>query len=174
MTEPLILDADEERARAFAVAAHGDQKYGDQPYVVHLAAARQVLHDEGITGPVTIAVWLHDVVEDTPSTRADIDAEFGEHVGTLVWAVSGEGANRKERVASLYPKIHSLPPPVAHEATSLKLSDRITNMEKATGDKKPLYDMYVREMDRFIEELKGFGDLRLWDRLHRLMQSRRT
>ena len=174
MTEPLILSPEEQRARHYAVEAHGDQMYGDKPYVVHLEAARQVLHDVLLVGPVTIAVWLHDVVEDTFRTRQDINVNFGEHVGTLVWAVSGEGANRKERVASLYPKIHSLPQPVAYEATSLKLSDRITNMEKATGNKQSLYDMYLREMDHFIEELKGLGDPALWDRLFRLMHSRRA
>ena len=146
------LLAKEGAASVTAVEAHGDQMYGDKPYVVHLEAARQVLHDVLLVGPVTIAVWLHDVVEDTFRTRQDINVNFGEHVGTLVWAVSGEGANRKERVASLYPKIHSLPQPVAYEATSLKLSDRITNMEKATGNKQSLYDMYLREMDHFIEE----------------------
>lgn len=34
-----------ERAREFAIQAHGDQRYGDRPYVEHLSAVVEVLDE---------------------------------------------------------------------------------------------------------------------------------
>jgi (p)ppGpp synthase/HD superfamily hydrolase len=157
-------------ARDFAVAAHEerDQRYGSEPYVVHLLAVRQVLRDFGIEGPVAVGAWVHDVEEDTSRSREQVRQAVGEYVETLVWAVSGEGRNRKERMASIYRKIDSLPPAVADDATSLKLSDRVANKEASafgpTADASKLA-MYVREMAAFEEHLRGRGDPRLWKRL---------
>ena len=53
-------------AEAFAVAAHGDQRYAGGPYRDHLAAVVRVLREYGYDGPYEAAGWLHDVVEDTP------------------------------------------------------------------------------------------------------------
>jgi (p)ppGpp synthase/HD superfamily hydrolase len=78
------MTADEERARAFAIAAHGNQRYGEQPYEVHLAAVRQVLFDFGHGGELAIAAWLHDTVEDTDVTVEQIELEFGSAVAALV------------------------------------------------------------------------------------------
>ena len=39
--------------------------------------------------PIAVAAaWLHDVVEDTPSTHADIEREFGPRVAELVHAMT--------------------------------------------------------------------------------------
>ena len=71
------MTPDEDRARAFAVAAHGDQRYGSDPYVVHLSAVRQVLEDFGYDGDFALAAWLHDTVEDTEVTVVQLEREFG-------------------------------------------------------------------------------------------------
>ena len=36
------------RARSFAIAAHGDQTYGDEPYVFHLDAVVELLAPFGL------------------------------------------------------------------------------------------------------------------------------
>ncbi|HYX31466.1 MAG TPA: HD domain-containing protein [Oligoflexus sp.] len=70
-----------ERAQSFAITAHRKKdhrrKYSGEPYEVHLfdVADRvvSVTHDERTIA----AAWLHDVVEDTDVTLAEIQAEFG-------------------------------------------------------------------------------------------------
>ena len=62
------------RAREFAAHAHGNQRYGDGPYVEHLAKVVAVLTDFGYQGDYLCAGWLHDVVEDTCTTLDDIRA----------------------------------------------------------------------------------------------------
>lgn len=78
-------------ARDFAVSAHGQQRYGERPYVAHLAEVAAVLEEFGFADEYLIAGWLHDVVENTDSTTADIKRLFGARVARLVDAVSGGG-----------------------------------------------------------------------------------
>src|SRR4051794_30356155 len=86
-------------ARDYAIQKHEGQLYGTEPYSVHLAAVREVLRWAGFEDghPLATAAWLHDIVEDTAATREDVAARFGDDVAALVWAVTGVGANRKER-----------------------------------------------------------------------------
>jgi (p)ppGpp synthase/HD superfamily hydrolase len=84
----------ESRARAFALSAHGEQRYGTHPYVVHLSAVRATLAEFGHAGELLVAAWLHDTLEDTTATRVEMRAEFGAEVEALVWAVTGRGDPR--------------------------------------------------------------------------------
>lgn len=154
-----MMNDEEPAARAFAAAAHRAQKYGDQPYTVHLSAVREVLHGFGFRGDILTAAWLHDVVEDTPTQVGTLDSAFGRNVADLVWAVSGFGVNRKERNANAYAKIRELP-----EAAILKLADRIANVEASRTDPTRLA-MYRKEQPGFEQALKGLGDARMWARL---------
>jgi (p)ppGpp synthase/HD superfamily hydrolase len=155
--DPAMADL-EARARAFAIKGHGEQRYGDRPYSVHLEAVRAVLRDFGHGGELAIAAWLHDVVEDTPTSLDEIRLGFGDEVAALVWAVTGIGANRKERNASAYVKIRNHP-----RAATLKLADRIANVEASRGMEK--HAMYRKEWPGFRDALAGLGDPRMWERL---------
>jgi guanosine-3',5'-bis(diphosphate) 3'-pyrophosphohydrolase len=156
----------EERAKEFAIKAHGEQKYGDEPYVVHLEAVRKVLADFGIEkgDDVAVAAWLHDVVEDTSVTREEIEKEFGAEVSALVWAVTGVGQNRKERSASAYLKMQALP-----QAVTLKLADRIANCEASSRNNPSLLTMYRNELPAFTSALAGLGAPAMWTRLRRVL-----
>src|SRR5262249_47188021 len=84
------------RARAFAVAAHGDQKYGDLSYSVHLDAVAELLASFGELAQVV--GYLHDVVEDTSVPLEVVRREFGDRVAAYVALVTDEpGVNRRER-----------------------------------------------------------------------------
>ena len=152
-------------ARDFAFEKHAAQRYGDQPYTVHLTAVREVLQWAGYSDghSLATAAWLHDVIEDTPTTREEVARLFGETVAELVWAVTGVGPNRKTRNANAYAKIRACP-----AAATLKLADRIANVEAslATADK---LTMYRKEWPEFEAALTGYGRPTLWDRLRTLL-----
>lgn len=157
----------EERARLFATMHHKSQPYGDQQYVVHLTDVNRVLVDAGITDDILLeASWLHDVVEDTPATCEDIKREFGVIVAAIVWAVTGVGKNRKERNKSAHEKIAAY----GSEAVTLKLADRIANVERSKND-LPRLTMYVNEWPVFKRLREHGGDATLWSRLSQLMES---
>ena len=98
---PLEQTSDVEKARQFAIEAHGQQRYGDQPYVVHLEEVVEILHDFGTEA--RIVAYLHDVVEDTPVSLEEIDTEFGSLVARCVEVLTDEpGETRAQRKAKTH------------------------------------------------------------------------
>jgi len=78
-----------EKAYRFADQKHAGQfrKSGD-PYISHCIGVAQILATLG-AGPKTIcAGFLHDTIEDTPTTREEVEKEFGAEVANLVEALT--------------------------------------------------------------------------------------
>ena len=75
-----------EKAIIFATEKHSGslRKGTDIPYIMHPLEAVSIA--AGMTSDLEIlaAAALHDVVEDTSTTLAEIEAEFGERVALLV------------------------------------------------------------------------------------------
>ena len=132
------------QARDFAIAAHGDQTYGEQPYVFHLDAVVAHLTDFG--EPAQVVGYLHDVVEDTPTTSDDIEQVFGEFVSQCVAIVTDEpGKNRKERKTKTYAKMSKVEGNLSL-ALVVKAADRLANLESCVKDENQgLLDMYKKE-----------------------------
>jgi guanosine-3',5'-bis(diphosphate) 3'-pyrophosphohydrolase len=171
------------RARHNALVAHAGQVYPprgsldgveyatkDMPFEMHLGHVIGVLHrfGHGCNAQLVAAAWLHDVLEDTQhfATVADVAAATDAHTAALVYAVTDEpGANRKERKARTYPKVASL-----DEAITLKLADRIANVESAFNGYSKYLPLYVAEHVGFTEALRPHGgDIEMWEYLGRLI-----
>jgi (p)ppGpp synthase/HD superfamily hydrolase len=154
-------------ARTMAVAAHGDQRYGEQPYSDHLEEVVAVLHRFGAsleneaTAPLLVAAWLHDSVEDTALGHEEVAVTFGPVVADLVWRVTDEpGRNRKERKAATYPKIAA-----DETAILLKLADRIANVESSIRYELRLLEMYRKEQQSFQAALRPHCQSELAERM---------
>jgi guanosine-3',5'-bis(diphosphate) 3'-pyrophosphohydrolase len=75
-----------ERAMRSSARWHVGQtrKGNDIPYFEHAAAVAMILDRAGFNEDVVIAGLLHDVVEDTDATLADVEAGFGAAVAEIV------------------------------------------------------------------------------------------
>ena len=77
------------RAYNFADEMHAGQKrVSGEPYVSHCVAVAGILAEMQVTPTIVIAALLHDTVEDTRATPADIQKEFGDEVAKLVEGVT--------------------------------------------------------------------------------------
>jgi guanosine-3',5'-bis(diphosphate) 3'-pyrophosphohydrolase len=176
-----IKDFDDDLMAAieFATSYHGDQMYGDKPYLHHLMQVAMVLPrfgfhpgvgseaDQQRARNLILAAAMHDVVEDTSCTREDVAEVFGEAVALLVYAVSNEpGKNRRERHAKTHHKLIEIA-----DAMILKLADRIANIETCHATKSPLLGMYRREWPDFKLKLKSATKAppEMWTYLERLI-----
>lgn len=77
--------------RAFLLAnnAHGGQtRASGEPYITHTMAVAEILVQLHLDPEAIAAAILHDVVEDTPVTIAQIEQEFGKSVAKLVDGVT--------------------------------------------------------------------------------------
>jgi len=73
------------RAYVYAMKAHGSQKRASgDPYFSHPLEVASILTDLKLDDATIAAALLHDTIEDTPVTRAEIDQLFGPDIGTLV------------------------------------------------------------------------------------------
>ena len=122
-------------ARAYAVAEerHGDQtRPAGEPYVHHLLEALEIAVDSGATDQdVLVAVLLHDVVEDTPCTLAEVRAEFGDRVAELVgWVTKPEGEGVRERYLAGFASAPA-------DVLTVKLSDRYSNVQRLHTHPRP-------------------------------------
>lgn len=120
------------KALHFAARAHGDQRTPTGlPYVVHVGSVvMEVIaalhaepgHDDDLA--VTSAL-LHDVVEDTSTTLAQVEAAFGPRVAAGVSALTKSAAlDKPAAMRDSLARILQQPPEIA----IVKLGDRITNL----------------------------------------------
>ena len=82
-------------ALALAHEAHRTQKRKgtDIPYIAHPMAVASLVLEYGGSEDQAIAALLHDTIEDTEATRAEIDQIFGPEIGALV-----EGLTKLKRL----------------------------------------------------------------------------
>lgn len=121
-------------ALRFAALAHGEQKVpgSEMSYVVHISqVAMEVIAALSVenVGDPDLAVQcalLHDVIEDTSTTDAQVEAAFGPAVAAGVQALSKDPALPKaEQMADSLRRIQGQP----REVWMVKLADRISNLE---------------------------------------------
>ena len=117
-------------ALRFAAEKHRAQRRKDTaatPYINHPIAVAETLVRVGNVGdPVSIqAAILHDTLEDTETTIAELDEQFGEDVRRLVEELTDDKglpkAERKRRQVDHAPQL-------SQAAKALKLADKICNV----------------------------------------------
>ncbi len=118
------------KALAFAAHKHRDQRRKDaqaSPYINHPIALADVLVNEGgiEDAAVLCAALLHDTVEDTATTPAELREAFGERIARIVAEVTDDKALPKAERKRLQVE-HAAS--ISREAKLVKLADKICNL----------------------------------------------
>ena len=148
----------------FANVAHKGQlrKYTGEDYIVHPMAVLKMVEKHGGSEVQQAAALLHDVVEDTTYTLADINANFGHEVATMVkWLTDtskpsdGNRAIRKEidrkRLAE-----------APAEAQFVKLADMIDNSKTILSLDKGFAPLFKKEMGLLVDSMTKVVGSSLW------------
>lgn len=130
----------EAKAKNLAIDAHKHQKYGEHPYITHLADVVARVTTITQDPEIIAAAWLHDTVEDTEVTIEQIKQQFGDNVANIVWAVTGHGENRKEKMANAIAKIAQTP-----GSELVKSADRLSNVSASLANNPKKLKMYRDE-----------------------------
>jgi len=143
------------KAVDFAVRYHGDQRRPTgAPYLEHLLEALEVLvRGAGVTDPdVLCAAVLHDVVEDTPCTVADLRREFGDRVAGLVsWVTIPESDDPAAAKEAYLAGLRDAP----DDAILVKLADRASNVQTVRNLSLAKQREYYAQTVRYIVPLAG-------------------
>ena len=120
------------RAYVYAMKAHGSQtRASGDPFFSHPLEVAAILTDLKLDDATIVAALLHDTIEDTEATRAEIDQVFGHEIGALV-----EGLTKLKRLelvsreAKQAENLRKLLLAVSDDVRVLliKLADRLHNM----------------------------------------------
>jgi (p)ppGpp synthase/HD superfamily hydrolase len=118
------------RAADFAARRHvGTRRKGadKQPYVNHLAEVAQLLAaaTDGSDAGLVAAGWLHDTIEDTPTSREELAQEFGDDIAGLVVEVTDDKSLPKAERKRLQIE-HA--PHATGRARMIKIADKTSNI----------------------------------------------
>tara|TARA_B110000495_G_scaffold90767_1_gene78402 strand:- start:3512 stop:4105 length:594 start_codon:yes stop_codon:yes gene_type:complete len=129
--EWLLID----KAERFATEAHeGQMRKGgkDTPYITHPLAVAEILKDVGATTKEIMAGILHDTVEDTDRTLAEIAMTFGDEVAVTVDYVTeaDKSLKWKERKAKYITRLGTAP----YSAVLVAAADKLHNARDTLED----------------------------------------
>jgi RelA/SpoT family (p)ppGpp synthetase len=120
------------RAYVYAMKAHGDQRRASgDPYFSHPIEVAAILTDLKLDDATIAAALLHDTIEDTEATRAEIDSLFGPEIGRLVEGLTKlKKLDLVTREAKQAENLRKLLLAIADDVRVLliKLADRLHNM----------------------------------------------
>jgi GTP pyrophosphokinase len=155
------------KAWDFGVRHHaGQMRASGEPYVIHPLEVAEVLVEMKLDATAIAAGLLHDAVEDTPATSAEIAAEFGDQVAHIVEGVTKidkiQFANREDRQAENVRKM-LLAMVSDVRVVLIKLADRLHNMRTLEHLKPERQEAIAREtMDIYapLAHRLGMGKVR--------------
>ena len=183
------------KAWEFCLEHHkGQLRASGEPYVLHPLEVAIVLAEMKLDSTAIAAGLLHDAVEDTPVTTADITAKFGEQVAHIVEGVTKidkiQFANKEDRQAENVRKM-LLAMVSDVRVVLIKLADRLHNMrtlehlppDKQQGIARETLDIYAPLAHRLgmgkvrgeLEDLAfRFVDPYAYQQVHDAVEERRT
>jgi GTP pyrophosphokinase len=137
------------RAWEFCVQHHeGQRRASGDPYVIHPLEVAEVLAEMKLDATAIAAGLLHDAVEDTPATSAEIATTFGDQVAHIVEGVTKidkiQFANREDRQAENVRKM-LLAMVSDVRVVLIKLADRLHNMRTLEHLKPERQEAIARE-----------------------------
>ncbi|MDR3598976.1 MAG: bifunctional (p)ppGpp synthetase/guanosine-3',5'-bis(diphosphate) 3'-pyrophosphohydrolase [Desulfosporosinus sp.] len=121
-----------DKAYRFAEEAHRNQlRNSGEDYILHPLEVAQILVELEMDEATIAAALLHDVVEDTGYTIADIEKEFGSEVALLVDGVTKLGrieykSKMEQQVENLRKMFLAMAKDI--RVILIKLADRLHNM----------------------------------------------
>ncbi|XP_039981447.1 guanosine-3',5'-bis(diphosphate) 3'-pyrophosphohydrolase MESH1 [Xiphias gladius] len=114
----------------FAAEKHRNQRRKDAdgtPYINHPIGVARILSHEGGVADIEVlqAALLHDTVEDTDTTPAELEAKFGPTVARIVQEVTDDKRLPKQERKRLQVE-HA--PHCSRQAKLVKLADKLYNL----------------------------------------------
>lgn len=132
---------------------------GKEPYINHLAEVANLVSEAsgGADAELVAASWLHDIMENTETTREELAERFSVRVAALVVEVSDdmglpEAERRRLQVVAA--------PHKSPAAKLIKIADKISNIrgrvapEPSKGERADLAD-YVGWAEQVVSGCRG-------------------
>ncbi|MBW8880269.1 MAG: bifunctional (p)ppGpp synthetase/guanosine-3',5'-bis(diphosphate) 3'-pyrophosphohydrolase [Asticcacaulis sp.] len=187
--DPTVDEAMLNRAYVYAMRMHGAQlRASGDPYFAHPIEVAGILTDYKLDAAAIATALLHDTIEDTPATRAEIADKFGDEIATMVEGVTKltrlelqseytkQSENLRKFILAISKDIRVL---------LVKLADRLHNMrtlhyvapekrERISRETLEVYAPLARSIgcNRFTTELEDLAFSHINPRAHQAIVQR--
>lgn len=145
------------RAAVFAAHKHRNQRRKDadaSPYINHCVAVANAIAQAGIDDPIVlVAALLHDTIEDTETTRDQIEAEFGPEIASVVAEVTDDKSLPKAERKRLQVE-HAAQ--LSDRAKLVKIADKICNLRDIVGS--PPADWSIERKREYFDWARAVVD----------------
>jgi (p)ppGpp synthase/HD superfamily hydrolase len=147
-----------EQALRLAALGHEGQfrRSSRVPYVEHVVAVAWMLDRAGFDEDVVIAGLLHDLLEDTPATRDQVEASFGPRVAELIAVCSEEKLDAQGRKRPWIDRKRDHLAALAQapqEALAIVLADKLhnlTSIELDLTEGRPVWSEFNAQRDEVL------------------------
>ena len=130
--KPDVNEALLNRAYVYAMKKHGHQRRASgDPYFSHPLEVAAILTDMHLDEATIAVALLHDTIEDTETTREELDTTFGAEIRQLVEEVTDDKELDKE-VRKQRQIEHA--PELSYRAKLIKLADLTCNLTDVLDD----------------------------------------
>jgi GTP pyrophosphokinase/guanosine-3',5'-bis(diphosphate) 3'-pyrophosphohydrolase len=147
------------RAYAYGLKMHeGQMRKSGEPYFTHPVAVAAILTEQRLDDATIVTALLHDTIEDTRSTYADLASQFGEEVAELVDGVTKltnlQLSNTESQQAENFRKLFMA---MSRDLRVIlvKLADRLHNMRTIKSMKPEKQAQKARETMEIFAPLAG-------------------
>ena len=155
------------KAYVYAMQKHSQQKRANgDPYISHPLEVAAILTEMHLDESTIAVALLHDTIEDTTATRAEIDELFGEDIGRLVEGLTKlKKLDLVTRKAKQAENLRKLLLAISDDVRVLlvKLADRLHNMrtmEYMPADKRSRISEETMEIYAPLAGRMGMQDMR--------------
>jgi guanosine-3',5'-bis(diphosphate) 3'-pyrophosphohydrolase len=155
------------KAYVYAMQKHGTQKRASgDPYFGHPLEVAAILTDLKLDDATIAVALLHDTIEDTDATRAEIDQIFGPEIGAIVDGLTKiDRLNLVSREEAQAENLRKLLLAISQDVRVLlvKLADRLHNMrtlEHMPADKRRRIAQETMDIYAPLAGRMGMQDLR--------------
>jgi (p)ppGpp synthase/HD superfamily hydrolase len=152
------------RACEFAALRHVQQRrkgVAGEPYVNHLAEVAALLAEATGGGDAVLvaAAFLHDTLEDTPTTFEELEELFGQEIAHLVGEVTDDKSLPKAERKRLQ---ISTAPARSVRAKLIKIADKTSNVRAMASSPPAGWDIsriaeYVEWADQVVAGCRGLN-----------------
>ena len=147
------------RAYAYGERMHeGNSRRSGEPYFTHPVAVAAILTEQRLDDATIVTALLHDTIEDTRSTREEVESEFGAEIAGLVDGVtkltnlqlSSSETKQAENFRKLFIAMSK-----DLRVILVKLADRLHNMRTIQAMPKEKQQQKARETMDIYAPLAG-------------------
>jgi (p)ppGpp synthase/HD superfamily hydrolase len=134
-----------DRAIKLAARAHADDKWGELPYMVHLALVANEVRTIAPEWPILeAAAWLHDVIEDHPEYTDEVIRDFPEIFAIIRTVSRVEGETYDEFIQRVLDSYED-------DAIMLKLADMRVNLGNGPkGNLRSRYEKHIKTLEKRV------------------------